>query len=46
MMHSKPNVANATQAKSKVIDGVKKPALNEINCVMKYVLNVISLGLK
>ena len=44
--HSHPNLANATRELSKENDGLNPAAFKELLCVIKFVLNTKSLGLK
>ena len=44
--HSRPDIANAVQELSKVLDGVSPAALKDMHRVIKYVLDTKNLGLK
>ena len=46
MKHSLPDIANAVQELSKVLDGASPAAFKEMNRLIKYVLDTKNLGLK
>ena len=46
VIHSCPNLANATKELSKANDGENTAAYNELLCVIKHVLDTKKLGLK
>ena len=46
MKHLKPNITNATQELSKVMDGANQAVFFKMHQIIRYVLDTRSLGLK